>query len=168
MSHSVRVEHDLLGDREVPADVYYGVHTARALENFPISGVPISRHSDLVVGLTSVKQAAAEADARAALARYQSTVLRAFTEVSDALADLGADDHTIANLTTAQRLAQASLNDYENGYRLGGVALLQVIDAQRVLNQVRRALVQAQSQRYSDLVRLYAATAATYRPDKVS
>ena len=34
-------EHDLLGDRDVPADVYYGVHTARALENFPISGVPI-------------------------------------------------------------------------------------------------------------------------------
>jgi len=62
VSHSVRVEHDLLGDREVPADVYYGVHTARALENFPISGVPISRHSDLVVGLASVKQAAAEAN----------------------------------------------------------------------------------------------------------
>ena len=62
MSHSVRVEHDLLGDREVPADVYYGVHTARALQNFPISGVPISRHSDLVVALASVKQAAAEAN----------------------------------------------------------------------------------------------------------
>ncbi len=58
----VRTEHDLLGDREVPADVYYGVHTARALENFPISGVPISRHSDLVVALAAVKQAAAEAN----------------------------------------------------------------------------------------------------------
>ncbi len=58
----VRTEHDLLGDRDVPADVYYGVHTARALENFPISGVPISRHSDLVVALASVKQAAAEAN----------------------------------------------------------------------------------------------------------
>ena len=42
MSRSVRTEHDLLGDREVPSDVYYGVHTLRALENFPISGVPIS------------------------------------------------------------------------------------------------------------------------------
>ncbi|MCW2556058.1 MAG: aspA [Mycobacterium sp.] len=57
---STRIEHDLLGDREVPADVYYGVHTARALENFPISGVPISSHTDLVVALASVKQAAAE------------------------------------------------------------------------------------------------------------
>src|ERR1700754_1498611 len=62
MSHSVRTEHDLLGDREVPSDVYYGVHTMRALENFPITGVPISRHSDLVIALASVKQAAAEAN----------------------------------------------------------------------------------------------------------
>ncbi len=59
---AVRTEHDLLGDHDVPADVYYGVHTARALENFPISGVPISRHSDLVVALASVKQAAAESN----------------------------------------------------------------------------------------------------------
>ena len=57
-----RTEHDLLGDHDVPADVYYGVHTARALENFPISGVPIARHPDLVVALAAVKQAAAEAN----------------------------------------------------------------------------------------------------------
>jgi aspartate ammonia-lyase len=57
-----RTEHDLLGDHDVPAEAYYGVHTARALENFPISGVPISRHSDLVVALAAVKQAAAEAN----------------------------------------------------------------------------------------------------------
>lgn len=57
-----RTEHDLLGDHEVPADAYYGVHTARACENFPISGVPISRHRDLVVALASVKQAAAAAN----------------------------------------------------------------------------------------------------------
>ena len=59
---AVRTEHDLLGDRDVHADVYYGVHTARALENFAISGVPISRRSDLVVALASEKQAAAEAN----------------------------------------------------------------------------------------------------------
>ncbi|MEV0671402.1 aspartate ammonia-lyase [Mycobacterium sp. NPDC050441] len=57
-----RTEHDLLGDHEVPAEVYYGVHTARACENFPISGVPISRHTDLVIALASVKQAAAQAN----------------------------------------------------------------------------------------------------------
>ncbi|MGV9670071.1 aspartate ammonia-lyase [Gordonia sp. NPDC003504] len=57
---AVRIEHDLLGDHDVPADVYYGVHTCRALDNFPISGVPISRYDDLVIALAAVKQAAAE------------------------------------------------------------------------------------------------------------
>jgi len=37
-----RIEHDLIGDRAVPADAYYGIHTLRALENFPITGIPLS------------------------------------------------------------------------------------------------------------------------------
>ncbi|MBI2296776.1 MAG: aspartate ammonia-lyase [Betaproteobacteria bacterium] len=56
---SVRHEHDLLGERAVPADAYYGVHTLRALENFPITGAPISIYPDLVNALACVKQAAA-------------------------------------------------------------------------------------------------------------
>jgi aspartate ammonia-lyase len=36
---ATRMEHDLLGEKAVPADAYYGVQTARALENFHISGV---------------------------------------------------------------------------------------------------------------------------------
>ena len=58
----VRVEHDLLGDREVPASAYYGVHSVRAVENFPISGTPISAYPDLIVALACVKQAAAQAN----------------------------------------------------------------------------------------------------------
>jgi aspartate ammonia-lyase len=54
-----RTEHDLLGDREVPADVYYGVHTLRALENFPITGIPISAYPELINALAHIKQAAA-------------------------------------------------------------------------------------------------------------
>lgn len=34
---TVRIEHDLLGDREIPANVYWGIHTLRAIENFKIS-----------------------------------------------------------------------------------------------------------------------------------
>src|SRR5262249_35902627 len=60
--HAVRHEHDLLGERAVPADAYYGVHTLRALENFPITGTPISIYPDLVVALACVKQAAARAN----------------------------------------------------------------------------------------------------------
>ena len=57
-----RMEHDLLGEREVPMDAYYGVHTLRALENFPISGIPISTYPNMVRALACVKQACALAN----------------------------------------------------------------------------------------------------------
>ena len=55
----LRVEHDSLGSRAVPADALYGIHTVRALENFPISGIPLSAHPEFVNALAAVKQAAA-------------------------------------------------------------------------------------------------------------
>jgi aspartate ammonia-lyase len=58
----LRLEHDLLGDYEVPSTVYYGVHTARALDNFPITGIPIARYPELVIALACVKLAAARAN----------------------------------------------------------------------------------------------------------
>ena len=68
MAQLTRIEHDLLGDRTVPADAYYGIHTLRALENFPISGVAISIYPELIRALACVKQAAALADALGPLA----------------------------------------------------------------------------------------------------
>jgi len=58
-----RLESDSLGEREVPDDAYWGVHTVRALENFPIAERPISVYPELIVALASVKQAAARANA---------------------------------------------------------------------------------------------------------
>ncbi|MGN7253144.1 MULTISPECIES: aspartate ammonia-lyase [unclassified Arthrobacter] len=55
----VRSEHDLLGDRDIPAVAYWGVHTLRAVENFPITGQPLSSNMHLVRGLAAVKMAAA-------------------------------------------------------------------------------------------------------------
>jgi aspartate ammonia-lyase len=57
-----RREHDLLGDRSVPRDAYYGVHTVRALDNFAITGTPISIYPELVVALACIKEAAALAN----------------------------------------------------------------------------------------------------------
>ncbi|MGZ8469008.1 MAG: aspartate ammonia-lyase [Gemmatirosa sp.] len=57
-----RREHDLLGERDVPADALYGVQTLRALENFPITGVPLREFPALVEALASVKVAAAMAN----------------------------------------------------------------------------------------------------------
>jgi aspartate ammonia-lyase len=57
-----RIEHDLLGEKAVPADAYYGVQTARALENFHISGVRLSLYPNLIKALAMVKMAAARAN----------------------------------------------------------------------------------------------------------
>jgi len=57
-----RIETDSLGSMEIPADAYWGIHTARALENFPISKRPISVYPDLVRALAMVKQASARAN----------------------------------------------------------------------------------------------------------
>src|SRR5882762_4322847 len=62
-SRETRREHDFLGDKDIPADAYWGVHTARALENFAISEVPIGMVGDLVRALAFVKKAAARANA---------------------------------------------------------------------------------------------------------
>ncbi len=67
MTQPVRIEHDLLGDRAVPAGAYYGVHTLRALENFPISGTAIAIYPDLVTALACIKQAAAIANSELGL-----------------------------------------------------------------------------------------------------
>lgn len=61
---AVRHEHDMLGDRDVPAEAYWGVHTLRAVENFPITGVPVGHFPDFVRALVLVKQAAARANKR--------------------------------------------------------------------------------------------------------
>jgi aspartate ammonia-lyase len=55
----MRTEHDLLGEREVPADAYWGIHTLRAVENFPITGRSISAWPEFIRALALVKQAAA-------------------------------------------------------------------------------------------------------------
>lgn len=59
---STRTEHDLLGDAEVPATAYWGVHTLRAIENYPITGKQIGSYAELVRALALTKQAAALAN----------------------------------------------------------------------------------------------------------
>jgi len=59
---NVRTERDLLGEKQVPADAYYGVQTARALENFQISGVQINHYPGFVEAWAIVKLAAARAN----------------------------------------------------------------------------------------------------------
>src|SRR5579871_5712875 len=59
---ATRIEKDLLGPKSVPATAYYGVQTARGLDNFTISGVQIRLYPDLIRALAMVKMAAARAN----------------------------------------------------------------------------------------------------------
>jgi aspartate ammonia-lyase len=58
-----RTEHDFLGEKQIPHHAYWGVHTARALENFPITGTAISAMPDLIRAFGWVKKAATRANA---------------------------------------------------------------------------------------------------------
>ncbi|HDP74510.1 MAG TPA: aspartate ammonia-lyase [Bacteroidales bacterium] len=84
-SGATRLEHDLLGEREVPAEYYYGVQTLRALENFNISGVTLNFYPDLIDALAMVKQAAAEANCELGLldSKVKDAIVKACTEITN-------------------------------------------------------------------------------------
>ncbi len=79
MQIAFRTEHDSLGQVRVPATAYYGAQTARAVENFPISG--LRAHADLVLATVHVKRAAAQANA--ALGRLEPAVAEAIIQAAD-------------------------------------------------------------------------------------
>lgn len=78
-----RMEHDSLGDRAVPVDAYYGIQTLRALENFDISGIPISHYPSFIYSLVSIKKAAALANQRLGLLAPE--IAEAIVEATDAI-----------------------------------------------------------------------------------
>ncbi|HEX2208457.1 MAG TPA: lyase family protein, partial [Longimicrobium sp.] len=85
LSGETRVEHDLLGERELSVDLYYGVQTLRATENFPITGIPIGQYPYLVNALAAVKEAAALANRELGLLTDEvaDAIVRACREVRD-------------------------------------------------------------------------------------
>lgn len=59
---STRIERDSIGEVEIPADADYGIQTARAVENFPITGITLSLYPELIESLAMAKKAAALAN----------------------------------------------------------------------------------------------------------
>jgi len=80
---ATRIEHDLLGEKAVPADAYYGVQTARALENFQISSVGMNYYPEFVDAFAIVKLAAARANTK--LGAMKPERLKAITKAYDAI-----------------------------------------------------------------------------------
>ncbi|WP_026460160.1 aspartate ammonia-lyase [Schaalia suimastitidis] len=84
---NTRVEYDLLGERDVPADAYWGIHTLRAIENYQISGRTISDVPEMVRAIVQVKKAAALANRE--LRVLDPAVADAIVEACDAIVNDG-------------------------------------------------------------------------------
>lgn len=85
VSGRTRKEHDLLGERDVPHEFYYGIQTLRGLENFNISGITLNFFPDLIEGLALVKMAAAKANNDLGLLPLNLTnaIIRACNEIKN-------------------------------------------------------------------------------------
>lgn len=81
MTTVTRTEIDFLGPMEVPADAYWGVQTARAIENFPITGQKISNMPNLIRALAQIKKAAASVNSE--LGAISSAHARAIVQACD-------------------------------------------------------------------------------------
>ncbi|HEY1264139.1 MAG TPA: aspartate ammonia-lyase [Terriglobales bacterium] len=83
MPQRTRTEKDSLGTKDIPANVYYGIQTARAVENYPISGM--RAHPTLIRAFGMVKQAAAEANKSLGLLnrKQAGAIIQAAREVQD-------------------------------------------------------------------------------------
>jgi aspartate ammonia-lyase len=132
---ATRRERDSLGEVDVPADAYWGVHTARALVNFPITRRAISNYPDLVRALARVKQAAARANLElGALEPAKAAAIEAVCEriVAGELHDqfvVGAIQGgagTSTNMNTNEVIANAALESL--GHEKGDYAHLHPID----------------------------------------
>lgn len=106
ISGRTRTEHDLLGERQVPYEAYYGVQTLRAMENFSISGIPLSHHPCLLEAIVRVKQAAAMANHDLGLLEtpVRNAIVRACEEI------LGGRFHTHFTVDLIQGGAGTSTN----------------------------------------------------------
>jgi len=92
-----RTEHDPLGEYDVPADAYYGIQTARAVDNFRISD--LRAPADLIVATVLVKRAAAEANE--ALQRLDGRVAGAIVRACDEIRSGALRDQFVVDIYQA-------------------------------------------------------------------
>jgi NodT family efflux transporter outer membrane factor (OMF) lipoprotein len=103
------------------------------------------------------QQRAAEAAYDQAEAQYRNTVLGAFQNVADALRAVQLDAATLKADRNALSAASETLNLAEGQYRLGAITYVTLLNAQRLYQQSRLAIVQAQAARYADTAALFQA-----------
>jgi aspartate ammonia-lyase len=104
-----RTERDPLGEFEVPADAYYGIQTARAVENFRISD--LRAPADLIVATVLIKRAAAEANL--ALERIDARVARAIVQACDEIRGGALRDQFVVDVYQAGAGTSHNMNTNE-------------------------------------------------------
>src|SRR6188768_776262 len=110
-AQQTRTEKDLLGEKQIPADAYYGVQTARALENFQISGVATKFYPDYVRAYAIVKLAAARANTE--VGRMKPETLAAIEKACQAIMDGKYHDQFLVDLYQGGAGTSANMNANE-------------------------------------------------------
>lgn len=110
-AQATRTERDLLGEKQIPADAYYGVQTLRALENFQVSGVKTNFYPDYVRAYAMVKLAAARANAD--VGRMKKERLDAIEKACQAVIDGKYHDQFLTDLYQGGAGTSANMNANE-------------------------------------------------------
>ena len=110
-SQNTRTESDLLGEKKIEANAYYGVQTARALENFQISGMTTAFFPDYVKAFAMVKLAAARANAE--VGRLSKEKLAAIEKACQAVIDGKYRDQFLVDLYQGGAGTSANMNANE-------------------------------------------------------
>src|SRR6476659_7621462 len=106
-----RTEKDLLGEKQIPNNAYYGVQTARALENFQVSGVTTKFYPDYVRAYAMVKMAAAQANAD--VGRMSKDKLAAIAKACESVIDGKYHDQFLVDLYQGGAGTSANMNANE-------------------------------------------------------
>jgi aspartate ammonia-lyase len=111
ISQGTRTEKDLLGEKKIPDTAYYGVQTARALENFQVSGIPTKFYPDYVRAYAIVKLAAARANAD--VGRLSKEKLTMIEKACQAVMDGKYHDEFLVDLYNGGAGTSANMNANE-------------------------------------------------------
>jgi aspartate ammonia-lyase len=111
MGNECRLERDCVGELEVPGDAYYGCQTLRAMNNYHITGIPISHYPRLLVALAYIKMAAAQANA--SLGLLDETIARAICRACEEIVDGKLHDHFVVDVIQGGAGTSTNMNANE-------------------------------------------------------
>lgn len=140
-----RRETDLLGDRDVPAEALWGIHTLRAIENFPLAGRPVNRR--LVHAFGAVKLAAAQTNH--ALGHWDDAKFAAIETACQEMIEGQLDEHVVVDALQGGAGTSTNMNVNE-------------VLANRALQLLGRSLGDYQTVSPHDDLNLHQSTNDTY------